>query len=194
MAAACRRSAPAELPAGEALSPRRRPDGAPQAPQLASGRRQGLKFRRFGAAAGKNIAVCRCSRLLDLTDVIIFRELGRCFCWNFTLHPHRSEDDALKQYVAMGRGVMAGAVLLEAALVPGLVIGGAAVLAPKVLPALRRRMQSARDGMDRRRAASAAPQPKQADDVDEAAGVLARFGIGRAVAKTITFRVIVTTL
>jgi uncharacterized membrane protein len=153
-----------------------------------------LKFRRFGAAAGKNIAVCRCNRLLDLTDVIIFRELGRCFCWNFTLHLHRSEDDALKQYVAIGLGVLAGAVLLEAALVPGLVIGGAAVLAPKVLPALRRRMQSARDGMDRRRAAPAAPQPKQADDVDEAAGVLARFGIGQAVAKTITFRVIVTTL
>jgi uncharacterized membrane protein len=99
----------------------------------------------------------------------------------------------LKQYVAIGLGVLAGAALLEAALVPGLVIGGAAVLAPKILPGLRRRMQPARNGTSRPRTASAAPQPNQAD-ADQAPGILTRFGIGQAVAKTITFRVIVTTL
>src|SRR5262249_37494215 len=41
---------------------------------------------------------------------------------------------AMKQYVAVGIAVVAGAALIEAALIPGLVIGGAAVLAPNLLP------------------------------------------------------------
>ena len=39
----------------------------------------------------------------------------------------------MKQYIAVGVTVLAGAALLEAALVPGIVIGGAAGAAPPVL-------------------------------------------------------------
>ena len=42
------------------------------------------------------------------------------------------------RYVTIGAAVLAGAALLETALIPGVVIGGAAVLAPKYLPRLRR--------------------------------------------------------
>ena len=45
--------------------------------------------------------------------------------------------------VTVGLGVIAGIAVLEAALIPGVVIGGAAVLAPKYLPRLRRRLQPA---------------------------------------------------
>src|SRR5262245_22117092 len=45
--------------------------------------------------------------------------------------------DAMR-YVTVGLGVLAGAALLEAALIPGIVIGGAAVLAP---PLVRRKLQ-----------------------------------------------------
>jgi uncharacterized membrane protein len=99
----------------------------------------------------------------------------------------------VKQYVAVGLTVLAGAALLETALIPGLVIGGAAMLAPKVLPTLRRRLRPARDGMARRRGAPTSSPPNQAD-VEDAPATLTRFGIKQAVAKTITFRVIVTTL
>jgi uncharacterized membrane protein len=98
----------------------------------------------------------------------------------------------VKQYVAVGLTVLAGAALFEAALIPGLVIGGAAILAPKVLPTLRRRLRPARDGMARR-AAPASPPSNQAVG-ENAPAALTRLGIKQAVAKTITFRVIVTTL
>jgi uncharacterized membrane protein len=102
----------------------------------------------------------------------------------------------MKQYVAVGLAVLAGAALLEAALVPGLVIGGAALLAPKALPALRNGLRNGlrppTGSAARRRAAPvASPMQGRRSDVPLA---LARFGIGRAVAKTVTFRIIVTTL
>jgi uncharacterized membrane protein len=102
------------------------------------------------------------------------------------------KDNALKQYVTVGLTVLAGAALFEAALIPGLVIGGAAILAPKVLPGLRRRLQPERNGITRRRTAAAAPRPEQPDVA--APNTATGFGIKQAVAKTITFRVIVTTL
>src|SRR5260221_639709 len=43
------------------------------------------------------------------------------------------EDDAMKSYVTVGLSVLAGAALFEAALIPGMLIGGAVVLAPKHL-------------------------------------------------------------
>jgi uncharacterized membrane protein len=106
---------------------------------------------------------------------------------------YQSEDDAVKQYVTFGLTVLAGAALFEAALIPGLVIGGAAVLAPKVLPGLRRRLGPARNGMASRRSKPSAPLPDRADD-EASPAAAATFGIKQAVAKTITFRVIVTTL
>ena len=45
----------------------------------------------------------------------------------------------MKLYLTVGLSMLAGAALLEAALIPGLVIGGAAVLLPKYLPKLRQR-------------------------------------------------------
>jgi uncharacterized membrane protein len=83
--------------------------------------------------------------------------------------------------------IAAGAALFEAALIPGLAIGGAAVLAPRVWPDLRRRLRPLfRTAVNRRiKPAVAAPNAKLA---------LPRLAIKQAVAKTITFRVIVTTL
>lgn len=89
----------------------------------------------------------------------------------------------------MGRGLLgagaavgavaAGAVLLEAALIPGLAIGAAAVLAPRLLPRLARRP---------------AVVPRPALLPTPAAAALPRIAITRSVVKTVTFRVIVTTL
>jgi len=87
--------------------------------------------------------------------------------------------------------MLAGAALLEAALIPGLVLGGAAVLAPryltnKYLTKLRRRRPPVRSTVRRPRA--------DRQDVTAPAAAPAGFGIKQAIAKTITFRIIVTTL
>ena len=97
----------------------------------------------------------------------------------------------MKQYVAIGLTVVAGAALIEAALIPGLLIGGAAVLAPRLLPGLTRRRKpraaALRQGEAAKPAAgqALAPAPRK---------LLPRFAVGQAVAKTITYRLIVTTL
>ncbi len=98
----------------------------------------------------------------------------------------------MKQYIAVGVAVVAGAALIEAALIPGLVIGGAAVLAPKLLPKalpmLRRRLRGA--VASRRQhlpVAGQTPAPSQTS-------LLPRLAMGQAIAKTITYRLIVTTL
>jgi uncharacterized membrane protein len=104
----------------------------------------------------------------------------------------------MKAYVTTGLTVLAGVALLEAALIPAVVVGGAAVLAPKYLPMLRRRLRPGRNA-DRR---SGEPQQRPAQvrtGPDRAAAeapfaTLAGLRIGRAIAKTITFRIIVTTL
>ena len=83
--------------------------------------------------------------------------------------------------------MLAGAALLEAALIPGLMIGGAAVLAPKYL----RGLQPLFGATARRRKARTAPR-RERQDVKATAP--ARLGIKQAIAKTITFRIIVTTL
>ncbi len=96
--------------------------------------------------------------------------------------------------------IAAGVALFEVALIPGMVIGGAAVLAPKLLskylpnhlPKPRRRV----------RPLSGATGPRRIDTgvrVPDRPGVTAplpapSFGLKRAVVKTITFRIIVTTL
>jgi len=103
----------------------------------------------------------------------------------------------MRTYVTVGLAVVAGAALLETALIPGLLIGGVAVLAPRYLPTgtlrnLRRRAETL--------AAKAAPQrtavngSRQRATNGAAQSILPKFAIGEAVAKTITFRIIVTTL
>jgi uncharacterized membrane protein len=91
--------------------------------------------------------------------------------------------------------IAAGVALIEVALIPGLVIGGAAVLAPKYLsgylPGLRRRRQPPSKPAGRR--PTARPERLKAPPATLAKS-LAQPSIKQAIAKTITFRIIVTTL
>jgi uncharacterized membrane protein len=100
----------------------------------------------------------------------------------------------MKRYVTVGLTVLAGVALFEVALIPGVVIGGAAVLAPKYLPKLRRRLQPLLNSTVHRPPEAAAPLPADRLDAKAPQAVLPKFAIGQAIAKTITFRIIVTTL
>jgi uncharacterized membrane protein len=102
-------------------------------------------------------------------------------------------DKTMKTFMAAGLTLLAGAALLETALIPGLVIGGAAVLAPKYLPKLQRRAQSSPKAKASRQAEPAGGLASQ-PDTNGALAILAKLGIKQAVAKTITFRVLVTAL
>jgi uncharacterized membrane protein len=98
----------------------------------------------------------------------------------------------VKQHLAIGLTILAGAALFEAALIPGVVVGGAAVLAPRILPLLRRNLRPVfRAASARTR--SARPRP---DETHVAALPAAppNLRFKRALAKTVTFRVIVTSL
>jgi uncharacterized membrane protein len=105
----------------------------------------------------------------------------------------------MKQYVTVGLGVLVGAALFETALIPGLLIGGVAVLAPRylpkgTLPKLRRRVETlAEKTFNRKPAAGDDTQPEKSVS-GGIQNVLPKFAIGQAVAKTITFRIIVTGL
>jgi uncharacterized membrane protein len=109
------------------------------------------------------------------------------------IQPNQHRNSTMNRYVTMGLGVLAGAALFEAALIPGVVIGGAAALAPHYLPRLTRRLfpdvgQLARP---RRRPGEARP-PGQSET--PRISLPAGLRIKQAVAKTITFRIIVTGL
>jgi uncharacterized membrane protein len=86
--------------------------------------------------------------------------------------------------------VVAGAALLELAIIPGVLIGGTAVLAPQYLPKLGRGVRSLLNSSFWRRAEPAAPLPVRTD----IKAALAPATVKRAIVKTITFRIIVTTL
>jgi uncharacterized membrane protein len=97
--------------------------------------------------------------------------------------------------------IAAGVALIEVALIPGLVIGGAAVLAPKYLsgylPGLRRRRQPPLKPASRRQTALPDRLDVKAPPTILAKSLiksLAQSNIKQAIAKTITFRIIVTTL
>ena len=98
----------------------------------------------------------------------------------------------MKPTVTAGRAGRAGVALVEAALIPGVVIGGAAVLAPKFLPGLRRRLKPLFGSTVQRPPRPAAPSPGRLD-VKVPAAAPGGFAIKQAVAKSITFRIIVTT-
>jgi uncharacterized membrane protein len=93
--------------------------------------------------------------------------------------------------------VAAGVALFEVALIPGTVIGGAAVLAPKYLPKylpkLRRRLKPLFDSNLRRQNEPTVPLPER-PNVKAPVVAPPGFAIKQALAKTITFRIIVTTL
>jgi uncharacterized membrane protein len=94
----------------------------------------------------------------------------------------------MKREITIGLAVVAGAALLEVALVPGIILGGAAFLAPRYLRG-RRSSTARRDAkapqIEKSSRQVAAKQPSQ---------LLAKLPYGRTIAKTITFRVVVTTL
>jgi uncharacterized membrane protein len=108
----------------------------------------------------------------------------------------------INRTVALGLTALAGAAVIEAALIPGLVIGGAAVLAPKVfpnivpdpLPALRRQLGSLFSSAAARPAPRAAAGDQTGKDPRKAPVAAPKLKIKNAVAKTITFRIIVTVL
>jgi uncharacterized membrane protein len=89
--------------------------------------------------------------------------------------------------------IAAGIALLDLALIPGMIIGGAAVLAPNLLPNVGRRLRPMlRSALQQRTG------PKAALPVGEPGRALIavpnRFTVRQAIAKTITFRIIVTSL
>jgi uncharacterized membrane protein len=93
--------------------------------------------------------------------------------------------------VATLGAVAAGAAIFEAALIPGLLIGAAAVLAPRLIP--RDALSGLADKL--RAAASAVPSAPTAHSADtSASGAPASFDTWRAVAKTLTYRVAITTI
>ena len=99
------------------------------------------------------------------------------------------------RYVTVGLGVLAGAALLEAALIPGIVIGGAAVLAPPfVQRKLRQGLRSLLGATTAPRVKPTSPTPAASEPNKSASSLMPRFELKQAVAKTITFRLIVTTL
>jgi uncharacterized membrane protein len=89
--------------------------------------------------------------------------------------------------------IAAGVALFEVALIPGMVIGGAAVLAPKYLPKLHRRLRPLFHSTVRRRIDPVIPLAGRAQ-VKALLAAPSRLVIKQAIAKTITFRIIVTTL
>src|SRR5262249_36727615 len=102
----------------------------------------------------------------------------------------RPEGHAMSRYVTLGLTVLAGAALLEVALVPGIALGCAVVLAPKYLPKLGRRLRSRFPPAPR---PAPAARPDAQADVEQPAA-LPELRIGQAIAKTVTFRIVVTTL
>ena len=94
-------------------------------------------------------------------------------------------------YLTVSLTALAVAALIEAALVPGLVIGGAAVLTPAVLPRLgRHARRRARPSARRNEAALAARRFSLLAPIRAAR----KLEIGQSLAKTITFRIIVTAI
>lgn len=93
--------------------------------------------------------------------------------------------------------VAAGVALFEVALIPGILIGGAAVLAPKLLaralPGLRAQAASSRRPNASRPVASEIIAPIRRG-VPGPAAAASRFPLRLAIAKTVTFRVVVTSL
>jgi uncharacterized membrane protein len=95
--------------------------------------------------------------------------------------------------VATTGAVAAGVVLFEAAIIPGLVIGAAAVLAPEFLPR-RRGAKRAATVVGEATPEEPAPKSSWRDMLPRSLGDLAHIKFSRSVVKTITFRVIVTSL
>jgi uncharacterized membrane protein len=89
--------------------------------------------------------------------------------------------------------IAAGVALFEVALIPGMAVGAAAVLAPKYVRKLRRHRPLPSNLTDRRRDNSAFAPPDR-PEVMATLVAPAGFAIKQAIAKTITFQITVTTV
>jgi uncharacterized membrane protein len=94
----------------------------------------------------------------------------------------------MNAYLTVGVTALVGAALFEAALVPGLQIGGAAVLAPAVLPKFAHRPQRSVGRGVRKGESAAATRFSPLAPIRAAH----KLEIRQSVLKTITFRVVVT--
>lgn len=92
--------------------------------------------------------------------------------------------------VAATGAIAAGAVLIEAAIVPGLLIGAAAVLAPQLV-SFRRGRAAPQANADNE---SGKTKSTLRDMLPKSLEELTHIKLSRSVVKTVTFRVIVTTL
>jgi len=99
----------------------------------------------------------------------------------------------MMRYMTVGLSVLAGVALFEVALIPALAIGGAAILAPTYLRRRRRRVEPIVDRVARPPVEPPAPMP-QRQKVQSPLPIPQRLAIGSALAKTITFRVVATTI
>jgi uncharacterized membrane protein len=95
----------------------------------------------------------------------------------------------MKREIGIGLAVVAGAALFEAALVPGLILGGAAWLAPKILT-----RRGGKAGGQKLKLVRIEKSSSRDVTVKPPAELVAKSQLGRTIAKTITFRLIVTTL
>jgi uncharacterized membrane protein len=93
--------------------------------------------------------------------------------------------------------IAAGAALFEVALIPGILLGGAAMLAPKfvpkVLPTLRRGLEPLFNSTSAAAVGPAGPRPA-GPGLKAPLNIPAKLAIKQALIKTVTFRLIVTTL
>ena len=99
----------------------------------------------------------------------------------------------MMRYVTVGLSVLAGVALFEVALIPAVAIGSAAILAPTYLRSRRRRVEPISDGVARPPVEPPAPV-SQRQNVQSPLPIAQRLAVGSALAKTITFRVVVTTI
>jgi len=97
----------------------------------------------------------------------------------------------MNRYLTVGLAVVGGAVVLEAALVPGILIGGAAVLAPRLLPALGRRLRPTVGALNGRRKQTGVPVLRERG---RSLTIPDGLRVGQALAKTITFRIVATSV
>jgi uncharacterized membrane protein len=97
----------------------------------------------------------------------------------------------MKREIAIGLAVVAGAAVLEAALIPGLIIGGAVWLAPRILSNRRGKADKPRANLLPIGTTQASSRQRSSEQPSQ---LMAKSQLGRTIAKTITFRLIVTTL
>ena len=98
----------------------------------------------------------------------------------------------MKREITIGLAVVAGAALFEAALVPGIILGGAALLTPRLLKG--QRGGSGHQTAKRAQADTSLPSPSREMATKQLPASMVKSQLGRTIAKTITFRVVVTTL